>query len=345
MKAISYMFSMMLFISCGNRENYLKEYDIFQIEIKDGKALFYKDKGAVTGIVTDRYGNGVVRTKSTFFGGFRHGLSEEWYSNGNLKSESTYNNGDEVELVEWYSDGKIKKKMEGRIKVSGLEEWVYEFDEWWPNGKLKHRIQRLESNIESELFFDESEWWENGSLKSISHYNINSWPAKVGEFEEWWENGKLKTLCTYSATNFYTIEKKDGICQEWWENGNPKYYGYFLDGREVGIHQSWWENGNKRMTYNNLNGFPIGYSYTFWYKNGEIEEEEERNSKENYTRSFYEDGKLKSESKWQLMGDRRIEKEWWYYGNNRLKELTEYKGDSIIRRECWTETGKPIKCD
>ncbi|MDA9872613.1 hypothetical protein N9C25_00150 [Saprospiraceae bacterium] len=40
--------------------------------------------------------------------GEKHGLFEEWYENGQLKSRGNYSNGEIIDLKEWYIDGKRK---------------------------------------------------------------------------------------------------------------------------------------------------------------------------------------------------------------------------------------------
>lgn len=89
-----------------------------------------------TGLMTERYAQGGLRSRSAISNGLLNGRSHGWHTNGQLQIEEHFLNGVSHGVrTRWFADG--AKESEATI-VHGVIEGV--FRKWHPNGALAQEI-------------------------------------------------------------------------------------------------------------------------------------------------------------------------------------------------------------
>ncbi len=89
------------------------------------------------GIMTDRYPDGVLRSRSAIADGLLHGLSEGWYTNAQLQVTEHFRGGvSHGERIKYYPDG--TRQSVGTV-VDGKLEGT--FRRWHPNGQLAETLE------------------------------------------------------------------------------------------------------------------------------------------------------------------------------------------------------------
>lgn len=117
--------------------------------------LFYANQ-PFSGVVTEFYPNGLMKTKTEYDLGREHGTSWMWYEDGRFLWERRYQNG----------------------KKHGQHEG------WWPNGQRKFLYHFANGEHEGEA----RDWYANGQLAQCYRYEKGQ---EVGLQQAWRENGKL----------------------------------------------------------------------------------------------------------------------------------------------------------
>lgn len=278
---------------------------VYQKIIKDGHTLLefkkgefvkqYYDDGAIykilTGNVSYQAGDGTDEYTGTF-------LSQEFFENGDLKSELAYEDGkwkkhkiwnnqkvltfsaDFPTNVFWYYDnGMVQMEWQGEITdnleiINGTSVFIYpngikKFEEKYENGKLASRTLWKESGkIQSEYFpmkyakiYDENEKLSQEQEGDVRIENGNTIALSNGIIKNWRPDGTLEQKTTLS----------DGIivAQQLWDSTGLLAFDY-----ERAKHLKWTTNtipetrtellGNIIFENNNLsitgNSIEKGYS-------------------------------------------------------------------------------------
>jgi antitoxin component YwqK of YwqJK toxin-antitoxin module len=131
------------------------------------------------------------------------GYCREWYSNGQLCTESFYRDDKrDGECKSWYPDGQIC------------------YREFFQNGKLK----------------EGKYWYSGGELMKHEYYQT------IGEFKFWYENGQMKEYAFYLDKELGSTWLH-GKYKRWHENGNIWGQSFFRDGDREGESREWNKNG------------------------------------------------------------------------------------------------------
>ncbi len=113
-----------------------------------------------TGFVIERYADGALRSRSAVSNGLLHGLSQGWYTNGQLQVAEPFTAGVADGLrTKWYADGTTQSvatiaggKLNGTFRrwhtngvLSEQAEFVADHPDgvstaWYPSGYLKARV-------------------------------------------------------------------------------------------------------------------------------------------------------------------------------------------------------------
>jgi antitoxin component YwqK of YwqJK toxin-antitoxin module len=256
----------------------------------------------------------------------RNGKYEEFWDNGNLKSQKYFKDGNEDgKWTEWYENGQIQSCGEysymrryffrdkfgehsgylpigtkigtwlcsyenGNIASSSCHNEMGQLDglftEWYKNGNIKS-----ETEFQNGRHYGVTKkFYDNGKLSSIS-YQIND--TKYGEWKTWYKSGNLRSKITYDSLKHTSLEEM------WYENGNLKYKkcyvtgggSHYLNGKQL----SYYENGTIESKTFYVNGRPDGVQKTF-YDNGQLKAHYFSKKGEPYgrLRTFYANGNLRS---------------------------------------------------
>ena len=99
------------------------------------KGILYYNNKPFSGMITDSYRDGILRSKQSYMLGKRHGRYLEWYPNGQKRYSKKYSKGiQNGEQKEWYSNGTLSRKMqfyEGRQEGKQIG--------WKENGDLRFK--------------------------------------------------------------------------------------------------------------------------------------------------------------------------------------------------------------
>ena len=314
------------------------------IRVKDGKiggemlfrdnrrklsAYNFKD-GKMHGLSTEWYENGQKSLERNFKDGKQDGSWIQWHEDGTESLRATYEDDKQVGLSRaWYENG--RKKSEINYKDGKVVTVVV----WKPNGE-KCPVTNVKggNGVEAEYFEKRTE--PNRFCWAFIYTDGKkiSWrPRQVS----WHENGQMRFVASFLG------EKRDGRWIEWFENGQMRFQGNFKDDNKNGPWTYWHENGRKQSEEifrdGKLDGLSKGWDdegrketesnwkegkmdglVARWYENGQKEEE-----------ANFKEGKLRSVVAWKPDGEKcpvtNVEKGsgvWVLYEENGIEESRRY---------------------
>ena len=239
------------------------------IRVKDGKiggAMLFRDNrrklsaynfkdGKTHGLSTEWYENGQKSLERNFKDGKQDGSWIQWHEDGTESLRATYEDDKQVGLsTEWYENG--RKKSEINYKDGKVATVVV----WKPNGE-KCPITNVKggNGVEAEYFEKQTEpnrfCW---AFIYMDGKKISWRPRQVS----WHENGQMRFVASFLG------EKRDGQWIEWFENGQMRFQGNFKLGKKDGRWTEWHENGQCRFQGNFKGGQRDGL-WTGWHENGQ----------------------------------------------------------------------------
>ena len=188
--------------------------------------------------------------------GLKHGLFEEYFEDGLLKSKGTYIDGlkDGVwEETEFLESKNLKIEKKGRYKKDLMDgNWITDI---YPKDSLilgtLFCFYNSDEPYKDTLVNKYLKWLKfelNVNLTGLRKYELkfNNLTSAKGEFqnelfsdERYWKNGQK----AYEKT--YRNGIKNGKWIEWFENGQKAYEKTYKEGKEDGLRISWNENGDK----------------------------------------------------------------------------------------------------
>ncbi|WP_443633585.1 DUF1036 domain-containing protein [Candidatus Marifrigoribacter sp. Uisw_064] len=260
------------------RNDYYATDDPYKFILKEESNLL---DGEYHGVSKEYYENGQLKTIGEFIKGEEVGIHKEYYNNGQLKSNTTFVDGNKIGLYEEYLEngspyekGNNGKKGGGYGHYyGGIGNWTYW--KYYSNGQLKKYYSKEEyigfiGNYES--------YYENGKLKEKGAYNDDD---KDGEWSFYYENGKLKEKGAYKD------DDKNGEWSFYFSNGQlEKKYTEDNSGDYTGNYVEYYENGELRYKGEFVDvekegewyQFEDGEKYKFLYENGELVKSKKVNS-------------------------------------------------------------------
>ncbi|NOT76157.1 MAG: hypothetical protein HOP08_14615 [Cyclobacteriaceae bacterium] len=152
---------------------------------QQGKFLMYHDK-LFSGLVTEFYETGEIRSQSRYEEGLLHGETLTWYLSGVKESSRLYSQGEK----------------------EGIHQG------WWPNGNQRFEYQFAEGQYHGTF----KEWYENGKPLHLFTYADGKEVSAIG----WRDNGKtyinfmVRNGRKYGLTNArlcYSLINEKGIYQ------------------------------------------------------------------------------------------------------------------------------------
>ncbi len=174
-----------------------------------------KLKTSIEGIMLTYYENGEVWKEEEFRQGVKKGRTQEFYSSGQLKEVSWYeNNIRNGKLNAWWPDGKLE--MEGFIDL-GKKTGKWQI--YHTNGNLQ--VYYIYKNNVKHGY--SKEYYPDGQLKTRGRYHNNQ---KNGIWVDYYAEGGLK------FKGRYRIGKKHGRCYFYNEDGEKimELSGLYKDG-------------------------------------------------------------------------------------------------------------------
>ena len=132
-----------------------------------------------TGILVDYYPGGRQMSRSVVSNGLLNGMSEGWYTNGQVQVQETYvANFSDGLRTRWYANGnKLSEATVVHGKMTGL------YRRWYEDGKLAEEIPMNAGRIEGEG----RAYYESGFLKAAVKYE-----AGKAVQQKTWPDGEQK---------------------------------------------------------------------------------------------------------------------------------------------------------
>ena len=249
----------------------LKSSGTYRHDIPEG---IYREYDTTGHIVLSRIfdmgilsGEGIVKED-----GSRDGYWKEFYPDGKLKAEGTYNNG--IQTGEWkyyYPGGKLEQtgKFSAAGKFYGTWKWFYE------SGQLM-REEEYTNGLKDGMH---TEYDENGKVVEEGEYTNDEedgpWFTTIGDYLErgtyrdGLKNGKWvsyhliqkdsKTDSTLSFTGSFVEDNPDGKHITYWDNGKIKDEGFYLMGKKDGDWIKYEYDGTPFLVITYRNGMETKY--------------------------------------------------------------------------------------
>lgn len=151
-----------------------------ELEVREGRFYLAGDARPFTGLITDLYDGGELKSRSTVSNGLLEGLSEGWYTNGQRQVEEYFAGGvSHGRRTKWYPSG---SKLSEAMIVNGQLDGI--FQRWHENGQMSERVEMSEGRPNGlSLAYHPS-----GSLKA----RVRLEEGKVLEQQSWADGEGLK---------------------------------------------------------------------------------------------------------------------------------------------------------
>ncbi len=199
---------------------YIKSEGPIKNRMFQGKWKFYRKDGETIKQIVE-YANDTL-----------HGIREDYWENGNLKSK-TYNKKGKLngESLHYFETGELKEtnfllnnEFHGKLKRY-YKNGNIDFERNYWKGKRKDTCK---------TFF------ENGNIERLQIYDLDTLTMKVkGKEYVYFETGQLKLkvddVTDYSKTGKLTVYNKNGVVIERSEKKNNKHHGEFVTYHDSGI--------------------------------------------------------------------------------------------------------------
>lgn len=120
----------------------LPEARMSELVRRDGRLYRTGQTAPFGGTMVDYYRDGSLRSRSRMSRGLLHGVSEGWYTNGQLEVQEHFRDGVSHGLrIRWYATGtNLSKAMIVEGKLQGT------FQRWHENGVLAEQIEMRDGN-------------------------------------------------------------------------------------------------------------------------------------------------------------------------------------------------------
>jgi len=150
------------------------------LEIRNGVWFQPGETREYTGLLLDSYEEGALKSRSVVSNGLLEGLSQGWYTNGQLQVEEHFVTGTSHGVrTKWHPNGQklsevtvVKGKLEGTFRhwhENGVLAEEVELTNgepnglskaWFPSGFLKSQVTMLNGKIVEKQFYKDGEYRE-----------------------------------------------------------------------------------------------------------------------------------------------------------------------------------------
>jgi antitoxin component YwqK of YwqJK toxin-antitoxin module len=126
--------------------------------LEEGRLRFPGASNAFTGLMLEHHVDGALRSRSAITNGVLQGLSQGWFTNGQMQVSENFKEGISHGVrTKWYADG--AKQSEASVvdgKIHGT------FRKWHPNGVLAEQAEFVADQPEGTS----TAWYPSGFLKA-----------------------------------------------------------------------------------------------------------------------------------------------------------------------------------
>lgn len=278
------------------------------------KGYLINDK--LEGTIQEFYSNGNLKSEMHFKEGKRNGLTKTYYQDGSLLQKVYYKNDILTDsMYSYYPDGNLKEKG---YFIHGLPNGI--ISSYYEDGVLKQEVSFKNDTIDGAY----KTYFHNGNVKSLAIYHDG---VLNGDLVTYYENGQQDTYTTFS----HGI--RNGIYEKYSPAGKIIAKGQYLNGQLDGLSKNWYEDGTLKHEANYQNGQLHGKE-TFYYANGKTKAVYHfiNGKKSGQWEEYYEDGTLKLKASYDP--EKNTGSATLYYPSGNLKSEEQYVNEKKAGK--WT---------
>lgn len=251
----------------------------------------------IDSLYEEYYLNGQLRSQGSYSANKPVGVWKYYHENGNLRMVGEIKNFKNEGFWTYYHENGLKF-TEGTL-VNGVKEG--EWNTYYDNGKLKSRGAYIKGKPEGPWFY----FYEDGGSKAMTFFNKGR-----GAYKEYYKSGILKMEGVLSEG------KSDSIWNYYHENGRLKASGLEVNGLKDGFWKFFHDNGLVASEGLYLNGVPFG-NWKYYHDNGTLSAEgaHKNGEKDGFWKLYYPTGEFKAETQFS-MGQGPYKE---YYESGKLK--------------------------
>jgi len=183
-----------------------KEEIQFKGEEHDQIAYLSGEDTPFTGKVEDFYANGQKRSEATYKNGKYHGLLSLWYENGQMREEGNYKDGKKVSTVVWNLNGE-------RCPLTNLKDGNGVVARYRNNGQKAYEANYKDGKLDGPWIC----WYPDGQKMQ----EIGAMDGKFMSVEVWKPNGEKCPV-----TN---VKDGNGVWIYYNEDGTENYRSTYKD--------------------------------------------------------------------------------------------------------------------
>ena len=288
------------------------------------------------GFVQYRYPNGAVSSEGQMLNGKPDGFWKSYYEDGTLKSEGKRTMFELDSIWNFYApDGNLEKSITYRDGKKNGFSYNYKFYYNDDSAKVYYLDSKelfLNGSHEGNSFF----YSKDGHLQYVYKYVGDKRDGDGYEFDN---DSTVISIITYRRGYLVQTQKvnrtdengqKQGRWVEFYQNGAKKTETQYYNGKVNGVQRNFDQSGKLVDEQRFVDGKPFTVENDTTLADVEIAE---------YKKTFYDNGKLKTEGAFMHNMPIGIHKE--YDENGNLKKTLEYSSESVLVGEgMYDENGK-----
>ena len=266
MKSMFYLLIITLSLALVGCDNNIDESEL--VVRKDIHYQINSDK-PFTGSVTSYHENGQKKNMGTYKKGLKDGLSEEFFSNGQLLSSVNYFMGGKEGVEKKYDEnGNIrfvknyKNNLLNGLKETYFENGQLELKENYENGELKETLVRYDDSGNEILIMSTDDDYnilsDSEVVVRVGENIIKEGEIGVGQWEYLRKSNE---------------EPFNGLVVSYYKNGNLRDRGLIRNGLDNGVYEYFYEDGTLNFTVNYVDGKQHGVA-EFLHEDGSISDKE-----------------------------------------------------------------------
>ena len=320
----------------GIPTTYIVPTDSEKLNLRNGSIYKINNDTPFTGHVYTLYSNGNTMEEGSFLNGQIDQKLILYFSDGQVKSESIYTNGEEKYINKYFENGQVEFMSEGLNDGSIVTKEYYEdgfikeertYLENFQNGPFKtyyenEKIKVKGSYLKDELDGDYTLFGKDGSVKEERKYirgNLN------GSWITYNEDGKIK------SNSIYLNNKKNGISEYYYQDGQLEEKSNYLNNQKNGLSEVYYGNGQLKFKgyYENK----LRKDFETYFFNGKLEKKGKDDGNfilMGYHRKLEIDTRIEYRNGSQYSGKEILE---LGYENKEVFYIKEYERGKLVQEE------------
>ena len=182
-----------------------------------------------------------------------HGPYKEWYPNGKIWKEGSYEENNRVGEWKWYAEnGQLAKQAYYDSNGLADGEWIYFHDDG-----TKRRVENFRAGKRD----GRTEHFNDDGSQLLELFNFKD-DRLDGEVTRWFPLAEGQTEPQKQNHSTFSAGKREGVATEWYADGNIQSEVEFKNGNRHGRTRRWDKDGNIELDLLFEEGEPVDPSAT-----------------------------------------------------------------------------------